>query len=200
MGEPSSLVTRASLLMQLQQAPADQAAWTEFVERYGLRIYGWCRRWGLQEADAQDVTQTVLLKLVRSMQTFVYDPSRKFRAWLKTVTQRAWQDWVSNRQPAPAGGEGSADDLLQSIEARDDLTARLEAAWEQELLDRALQRVRQRVQPQTWDAFRLTAFDGLSGAQVALRLGMPVISVYKAKSNVQKLLEGEVRNLEEGGV
>jgi RNA polymerase sigma-70 factor (ECF subfamily) len=36
----------------------------------------------LQESDAQDVAQAVLLELSRSMATFVYDPSRSFRGWL----------------------------------------------------------------------------------------------------------------------
>src|SRR5262245_31262762 len=58
-------VTSMTLLMRLQQSPADQSAWKEFVECYGHRIAGWCRQWGLQEADAQDVAQTVLLKLVQ---------------------------------------------------------------------------------------------------------------------------------------
>src|SRR4051794_25181714 len=64
--------TSASLLIRLQQAPADQDAWLEFLRRYGPRIHNWCRRWGLQEADAQDVTQNVLLKLTRAMQAFRY--------------------------------------------------------------------------------------------------------------------------------
>ena len=40
-----------------------------------------------------------------------------------------------------------------------------------------------------WRSFRATA----------ARLGMPVTSVYKAKSNVQKMLEAEVRELDGGG-
>jgi RNA polymerase sigma-70 factor (ECF subfamily) len=191
-------VTSTTLLVRLQQSPADQAAWAEFVGRYGRRIHGWCRQWGLQESDAQDVTQTVLLKLLHALQTFSYDPSQKFRSWLKTVTHHAWQDLVRSRRQVAAGGEPAADDPLQTLAARDDLAARLEAAYEQEMLDQALERVRARVQPQTWDAFHLTAFDGLSGADAAARLGMPVTSVYKAKSNVQKLLEAEVRDLEGG--
>jgi RNA polymerase sigma-70 factor (ECF subfamily) len=48
-----------------------------------------------------------------------------------------------------------------------------------------------RLAPLTWDAFRLTAFDGLPGAEVAARLGMAVTSVFKARSNVQKMFEAE---------
>jgi RNA polymerase sigma-70 factor (ECF subfamily) len=185
-------------LVRLQQTPADQAAWAEFVEHYGRRIQGWCLHWGLQDADAQDVTQTVLLKLLGAMQTFRYDPTQKFRAWIKTVTHHAWQDLVRGRRQVAAGGNPVPDDPLQTLESRDDLATRLEGAYEQELLEQALARVRPRVQPQTWDAFRLTAFDGLSAAEAAVRLGMPVTSVYKARSNVQKLLEAEVRYLEGG--
>ena len=80
--------TSASLLNRLRRDPNDQSAWNEFVNRYGPRIHAWCRHWNLQEADAQDVTQIVLLQLAAKMRTFVYDPSRSFRAWLKTQGNR----------------------------------------------------------------------------------------------------------------
>jgi RNA polymerase sigma-70 factor (ECF subfamily) len=194
----SDSVTSTSLLIRLRQTPLDQAAWSQFVQRYGRRVHNWCRRFGLQEADAEDVTQTVLLKLLLAMQTFRYDPALKFRAWLKTVTHHAWQDLIRSRRVVATGGQPAADDPLETLLARDDLAARLEAEYQQELVERALERVRPRVQPQTWDAFRLTAFDGLSGAEVASRLGMPVTSVYKARSNIQNLLEAEVQYLEGG--
>jgi RNA polymerase sigma-70 factor (ECF subfamily) len=180
----------------LQQSPSDQAAWAEFVERYGRRIQGWCCHWGLQDADSQDVAQTVLLKLLLAVQTFRYDPQQKFRAWLKTVTHHAWQDLIRGRRQIAAGGQRPIDDPLQSLAARHDLTAWIEGAFEQELLDAALVRIRPRVQPQTWEAFRLTTYEGLSGAETAARLGIAITSVYKAKSNIQKLLEAEVRYLE----
>src|SRR4051794_26507578 len=130
--------TSTSLLVRLQQAPADEAAWAEFVRRYGARIHGWGRRWGLQEADAQDISQDVLMKLVRAMQAFRYDPAQRFRGWLKTVTHNAWQDLARGRKVVAAGGESVADDPLQSLAARDDLAAGVEAAYEQELLEQAL--------------------------------------------------------------
>jgi RNA polymerase sigma factor (sigma-70 family) len=192
--ETTGSATSTSLLMRLREAPADQAAWDEFVRRYGGRIREWGRRWGLQDADAHDVTQDVLLKLVRSMQTFRYDPAQRFRGWLRTVAHNAWQDLARGRRPALA-----ADDRLHSLAARDELAVEVNAAYEQELLDRAMERVRPRVLPRTWEAFHLTALDGLPGAEVAARLGMAVTSVYKAKSNIQKLLEAEVQVLDGGG-
>src|SRR5205823_14226867 len=52
--------TRVTLLGRLRADPSDQRTWAEFVDHYGPRIVVWCRTWDLQDADAQDVTQTVL--------------------------------------------------------------------------------------------------------------------------------------------
>src|SRR5215212_5323488 len=112
--ETTDSATSTSLLVRLQGVPADQASWAEFVRRYGARIHGWGRRWGLQEADAQDVSQDVLVKLTRAMQAFRHDPARSFRGWLKTVVHHAWQDLTRGRRPVAAGGDPPADDPRSS--------------------------------------------------------------------------------------
>jgi RNA polymerase sigma-70 factor (ECF subfamily) len=194
----SSLQTRASLLLRLRQTPPDQEAWAEFVDRYGRRIHAWCQRWGLQEADAQDVTQTVLLQLASKLQTFSYDPTQRFRAWLKTVTQHAWSDFLAARRPGVKGsGDSGLQQLLDTVQARDDLTQRLQEAFDQELVEVATTRVRARVEERTWEAYRLAALEGLSGAETAARLGMQVGTVYKAKSKVQAMLQDVIGQLQE---
>jgi RNA polymerase sigma-70 factor (ECF subfamily) len=184
------------LLAHLRQHPNDQEAWGRFVQRYGRKIYGWARRWGLQEADAEDVTQNVLAKLVVAMATFAYDPGQSFRAWLKTVTHHAWYDFRQARRPDVGTGGSDALEGLHTVEARADLVQHLEQAYDQELLQAAMARVRLRVTPRTWEAFRLTALEGLSGAEVARRLQMQVAAVYMAKRNVQKKLREETGRLE----
>ena len=193
----SDSVTSATLLSRLHESPSDQAAWAEFDARYGSRIKRWCREWGLQEADCQDVAQTVLMKLLNAMQTFHYDPSQRFRGWLKTIAHHAWQDLVRSRRKLVEAGNVQSEEPLQSLAARDDLEQQLQAAYEQELVQCALARVRLRVQPMTWEAFRVTALDGMSGVEASAQLRMAVTSFYKAKSNVLRLLETEVRHLEQ---
>ncbi len=188
--------TSATLLARLRQVPADQAAWGQFTERYGLKIYRWCRQWNLKEADAQDVTQNVLLKLAAKMQGFVYDPAQSFRAWLKTVTRNAWSDYCDGRKRVAATGGSHAVEFLHTVEAREDLVNRLEEEFDRELLDEAIARVRQRVTPRTWRAFEMMARDGQSGAETAKALDMKVATVFVAKSKVQKLLQEEMRKLE----
>src|SRR5262245_28590094 len=167
--------TSATLLGRLRQAPGDQSAWAQFVQRYGPRIHAWCRGWKLQEADAQDVTQEVLVRLAQKMRTFAYDPARSFRGWLRTLAHHAWQDWVQQqRRPGAGSGDTEVRQMLESLEARADLVGRLDEEFDRELLEEAMARVRLRVEARTWEAFRLLAQEGLSGAEVAGRLGMKV--------------------------
>jgi RNA polymerase sigma-70 factor (ECF subfamily) len=189
--------TSATLLDRLKHDAADQAAWDEFVRRYGTLIYRWCRHWKLQEADAEDVTQTVLLKLAEKLRKFSYDPGRSFRAYLKTLAHYAWCDFLDGRKrPGAGSGDSSVREALYTVEARDDLVQHLKDEFDREILDEAMGRVRERVEPRTWEAFRLTALEALSGAAVAQRLGLKIATVYQARCKVQRMLQEEIARLE----
>jgi RNA polymerase sigma-70 factor (ECF subfamily) len=190
--------TRVSLLGRLAQpGEPDQAAWKEFVEHYGHKVYQWCQRWGLQAADADDVTQMVLLKLSVRMKDFSYNPSQSFRAWLKTVAYHTWLDFVESRKRIGAGQGGDAAlQQLESAEAREDLARRLEERFDQELLERAMDTVQQQVAPHNWQAFRLTALEGVAPEEAARQLGIKVARVYAARSQIQQRLREECRRLE----
>jgi RNA polymerase sigma-70 factor (ECF subfamily) len=189
--------TSATLLARLRNVPADQAAWARFTDGYGPRIYAWCYQWGLQRADAEDVTQNVLLRLAEKMRAFEYDASKSFRAWLKTVARHAWSDYLSGRKAAIAAGGSHALEALHSVEAREDLVRRLDDEFDRELLDEAMSRVRARVTPRTWNAFERTALGGQSGAEAAKALDMKVATVFVARSKVQKMIQQEMRGLED---
>ena len=191
--------THVTLLARLRQEPTDQAAWGVFVEHYGRHIYRWCRQWKLQDADAEDVTQDILIKLALKLRTFAYDPSRSFRGWLKTLAHHAWRDFVdSPRRAQAAAGDTQSREQLGTLEAREDLIQKLEEAFDHELLEAAKVRARLRVAPHTWEAFRLLALEGLPVAEVAATVQMQVAMVYVAKSKVQKMLKEEIRKLEVG--
>jgi RNA polymerase sigma factor (sigma-70 family) len=187
--------TDVTLLARLRHDPKDQAAWGDFVARYGPKILDWCRRWGLQQADAQDVTQDVLLKLNRLMVTFEYDPAGSFRAWLKTLAHHAWRDFVAQRRLAGTGNSKMVA-FLECPQAGADLSEDLQDEFRLEMLDRAIARVRPRVASRAWDAFRLTALEGWSGSAAGAHLEMKVAQVYLARSRVTKRIDEEVRRLE----
>jgi RNA polymerase sigma factor (sigma-70 family) len=193
MARTSDSKTSLSLMETLRQRPKDAEAWDRFVKRYRPKIYGWCRTWGLQEADSEDVAQDVISKLTQKMAHFRYDQSRSFRAWLKTITQHALSDLIASRSRA-VGSQSMP--MLETVEARADLERRIEEIFNRELLEIAVAKVRPRVAAATWEAFRLMAFDGRTGAEVAEQLGMPVASVFVAKHRVQKLLKQAIDELD----
>ena len=187
--DESSVRTSISLLEKLRDG--DPAAWKDAHRLYGPMILKWCREMRLQEADAQDLSQRVLLKLFRRMSEFHYDPTKSFRAYLKTLVHYAWCDLVEDWKKSPRGNSDQIDeaagaDLLEQFEKRYDL-------------DIAMTRIRTHVEPKTWEAFQLTAIDGLSGAEVSQRVGLSVASVYKARSRVQNLLKDALADLQRDG-
>jgi RNA polymerase sigma factor (sigma-70 family) len=169
------------------------------VDRYGPKIYAWGRACRLQDADAQDVTQAVLTKMALRMRRFAYDPSQSFRGWLRTLVQNACRDCLTDRRHTlGAEGAGGTDEAeaIRNLAAHDDLARRLEAEYDLELLEEAERRVRKRVAPHTWEAYRLTAIEGFSGAEAAARLGMKVAAIYVSHSHVTRQLKGEIQALE----
>jgi DNA-directed RNA polymerase specialized sigma24 family protein len=139
----------------------------------------------------------VLFKLSRSMATFVHDPARTFRGWLKTITRHAWRDLVAERKRVGVGsGDSRIGERFDNIQAGNDLIRHLEDEFERELFEQAIVLVRPRVAPRTWDAFRLTALEGCTGAAAAAQLEMKVAQVYVAKSEIKGMTRREVRRLE----
>jgi RNA polymerase sigma factor (sigma-70 family) len=196
MESDSPSATSASLLRRLSD-PQDREAWGTFVARYRDRIHAWCRRWGLQEADAEDMTQSLLLALPARMRNFAYDPARgSFRGWLKTVVRHAVGDFVQREARVRGVADPAA---LEQVAAVDDLLTRLREAFDLELFEEAMQRVRQRVRPVTWDAFRLTALENRPGKEAAALLGLQVAIVHVYRSRVQGLIRAEVQALEGDG-
>src|SRR5262245_46513302 len=95
--------TSWTLLRALRERPGDEGTWKVFAQRYGPAVFQWCRQWGLQESDADDVTQNVLLKLVEHLKVFEYDPAGSFRGWLRTVAYHAWAKFYAARQKQEVG-------------------------------------------------------------------------------------------------
>jgi RNA polymerase sigma-70 factor (ECF subfamily) len=199
MSDASDAQTSATLLGRLRDH-ADREAWVAFVERYGRQVYGWCRARGLHDADAEDITQEVLMALAGALRSMVYDRRQgKFRNYLRVVTRRAIGNFLAREGRSGRAGSARVQELLESVEAGEGLAARLEGEFDLELLEIAVGRVSQRVDARTMAAFRMTAVEGLGGDAVAEQLGMQVTAVYMARSRVQKMIREVIQELEGAG-
>jgi RNA polymerase sigma factor (sigma-70 family) len=64
----------------------DQQAWNALVERHSPLVWSICRRYRLSQADAEDVFQTVWMRLVDHLDSLC-DPAA-LCGWLSTTTRR----------------------------------------------------------------------------------------------------------------
>ena len=195
--QKSALATRPSLLLRIRDS-GDAEAWRTFVDIYGPVIFRYCRRRGLQDADAADVTQDVLAQVAQSIRSFEYRPERgRFRGWLGTVTHNKmlrFQERVARSVRGEGGDRQSHDNGALAEEGAD-------SEWTEwfnaEVLRIALERVRPNFEPETWRAFELVWIEDRSAADAASMLGRPVYTIYLAKSRVLSRLREEVLMLAE---
>ena len=187
--------TRESLLIAVCTRPFDADAWSRFVLLYGPLIVAWCRRYKLQDADSLDVAQEGLFQFLRQAERFEYDRSKRFRSYLRKITHVAWLNWVE-RQKSREVRNGDTPGGLDQIPARDELISLMEAEYDRELLALAMEHVKKRVEPHTWEVFRLLAIEGHSGKDAAERMGMRVGSAFAARHKVQTLLKQEILRLD----
>jgi RNA polymerase sigma-70 factor (ECF subfamily) len=190
--------TRASLLVRLRD-PRDNAAWREFVDLYAPLIYHYARRQGLQDADAVDLSQEVLLAVVGAVGRLEYDPQRgAFRSWLFTVVRRKLSNWRRGERIRPHGsGDGAQERLLEQASECPPSEAEWQAEWQDRLYAWACDQIRRDVSETTWQAFWSTAIDGRPGNQVAGELGLSIAAVYRARSRVLARLKELLRSAEE---
>ena len=71
--------------------------------------------------------------------------------------------------------------------------------WRQALLAAALERVKQRVSPDTFQIFDLYALREMAAREVAKLLGTNIARVYLAQHRVKSMLAKEIRELELAG-
>ena len=191
-----SPVTRASLLVRLRDGE-DAEAWQEFVHLYAPVLYGFARKRGLQDADAADLMQDVLRSVSRNVHRLEYDPNRgTFSGWLFTITRNKVMSFFESRsRRVQASGDTGVHQRLEQ-HADEDLSADWESDYQRVLTAQAMERVKSEFRANTWDAFVLTAVEGLPPAEVSERVKMSVGAIYVAKSRVIARLRQEIEKMQ----
>ncbi len=181
--------THASLLARLGQSlnSGSDAAWSEFVDRYGELIRGFCRNRGVVGPDCDDIVQDVLLSLAKAMPGFKYDPAKgKFRSYLKTVTLHAI--FRKSGQKGSAQALSEVDALTHAAASDEAVDATWEQEWRRYHLRRAMQTIDAEFSSRDRAAFTRYAVAGEDGAVVAKDLGISMDALYQIKTRVTRRL------------
>jgi len=190
--------TRPSLLVRLKDC-TDQAAWYEFTEIYQPVIYRLARRRGMQHADAEDLTQLVLMAVSKAVERWEHDPQRaRFRTWLHRVAHNAILNALTRGKPDRGSGDTGLLALLdKQPDERGPDSDLLRLEFRREAFRWAAHHIRDEFRPATWDAFWLSAVEGRSVQEVARQLGKTPGSIYAARSRVIRRIRERVAELDE---
>jgi RNA polymerase sigma-70 factor (ECF subfamily) len=188
--------TRPSLLLRAQTGEAD--AWQYLTDLYRPLIIGWLNRQGVPAVDLEDLSQDVLLSVVKHLPAFEHSGHRgAFRSWLRAIvcsrTTDYWRALGASTQAS--GGSGATAALQQIADPDSDLNRQWDQEHDRYVLGCLLDAVEEEFEPATLTAFRRLALDGAGGAEVAEELGMSVAAVYGAKSRVLHRIRQEAEGL-----
>jgi RNA polymerase sigma-70 factor (ECF subfamily) len=183
--------TSVSLLRRLRK-PNQDAAWQRFVDLYAPLIFFWGRGQGLSATDSADLVQEVMAILVVKLPQFEYDPKRRFRGWLRTVTINKAKDLHRQNTARPSSGH---DEAIQSVTVANNVNLFDEAEYRNFLANRALELMKAEFRDQSWQACWKHVVEGTKAAEVARELGISVNMVYLAKSRVLTRLREELDGL-----
>jgi RNA polymerase sigma-70 factor (ECF subfamily) len=187
--------TSQSLLVRAQTG--EETAWKDLTGLYRPLIIGWLNHQCVPAGDLEDLTQEVLLSVVKHLPAFEHSGRRgAFRAWLRTIVcSRTVDYWRGIAAGTPGEGGSSAVVALQQLA---DPESGLNRQWDEQhdryVLNCLLDVVQEEFEPATLQAFRRLALEGASGAEAAQESGLSVAAVYVAKSRVLQ----RIRQLAEG--
>lgn len=191
------LTTRHSLVLRIREMD-DHSAWAQFIDVYGPFVYRFARRRGLQDADAADLTQTVLIEVARCIERFDYQPkSGRFRNWLMVIARSKLSDLMGKQARSIATGDSANIRVL----AQQPSLVSMEEDWlrqyQEHMFHLAADRVRHEVEDATWQAFWKTAVENRSPGEVATELGLKVGTVYVAKSRVLNRIRDRIAEVDD---
>ncbi len=175
----------------------DDAGWKAFFERYASSIRKHACSSGLSEAEAEDVLQETMVKVVRYLPDFEYDRTIcKFRTWLnQIVNQRIFE--TLNRRRKTMFPEEVVEELRQrlhpqAVSAEDPVR---QAEADTRLLEACLARVRSRAKPKHWQLFESHAIHGKTASETAKLHGTTAANVWIVRHRLLKALRAEWKDL-----
>jgi len=178
--------TRPTLLSRVRDS-SNAPAWFEFERLYGPLIVRYARRAGLQQSDAEDVRQLVMMNLSRRLRSFSYEPGRgRFRDYVGQAVRNAIHRELSRpgRAPRPLSAEEAEDLLSGDLDERDEAW---ETEWMQHHLRLALGSLRRTFEPTSMTIFE-DLLAGADVASVAAEHETTAEAVHKVKQRVRKRL------------
>ncbi len=179
--------TSTSLIVRLKSKDRDEDAWKRLQNLYGRLVLDWCKRRNVPKNDRIDVMQDIFVAVTRGMPNFQWGgPGQTFRGWLKAIAHTKIADKYNDNKNLPQlFSDTHLEDLLAGLAVSGVEETEEEAETDRvQLLRQAMKIIRNDFQPQTWEAFELTALKNMDSTEVAAKLGTTAANVRRAKKRI----------------
>jgi len=172
--------THKTLLERVRSG--EEIAWTEFYARYAPVIRFAGSLYHFNAFECEDLVQNVMLKFFDAQKKFVYrEHQTRFRSWFATVIRSQAVEYIRK------AGRGRENPLPDDM-ADDPFARKFLEEWRKVVFQEALDELRLRVDPVTFQAFELYGLQDRSAEEVAKALDLPRDQLYVAKSRCLKIL------------
>ena len=159
-------------------ASGDEISWDEFYLKYAPIVKALAQFKGLNAADADDVCQQVMMQFFKQSKTFKFDPDiARFRTYFGRIVNAKIINYFRRKE----NKEVLVDDVMPDIPVDPEIEAIYMSEWRKTLLIEAQQKLKERVAPETYQAYELYAVQGRPVEKVAAYLDCSVNQVYQAK-------------------
>lgn len=194
--------TSLSLLQRLRQS-SESEEWNRLADLYAPLIRVWLRRYEVQDSDANDLVQEVLLAVSQDLGNFEHiGQPGAFRGWLKAILiNRLRKFWRARDRHPEARGDSDIDARIAQL---DDPASEMSQIWNREhdqyVLRQLLTLAEPHFEPNTWKAFCRVALEGATPDAVAQEIGISRNAVIVAKCRVLSRLRQESEGLIESSL
>ena len=175
----------------------EEPAWETLISKYERLIFSTCRRYGLQQAEAEDIFGRVCLTLLQHLEKL--NDRARLASWLITITSR--ECWhlrkVANLTMQPARlDDDSQKNVIEEVEDEallpEDALLQLE---QQQQVRESFNELPERCRKLLWHLF----YDPTQPpyTQIAATLGMPVASIGPNRTRCLEKLRIRLKKLQE---
>ena len=156
-------------------ASGDEISWDEFYLKYAPIVKALAKFKGLDANAADDVCQQVMMQFFKQSKTFKFDPNiAKFRTYFGRIVNAKIANYYRKR------GEVSSDEP-EEIPVDSEEGNLFMNEWRKTVIKEAEQVLKQRVAPETFQAYELYAIQNRPVKKVAEYLDCSENQVYQAK-------------------
>lgn len=197
MTEENQYQTRVTLLAKLKKTE-NHEAWLEFETIYRPFILSLILRMGINNDDAEDISQAVLTKVWQKIEDFEYNQNKgKFHNWLAAMTRNTVKDFFRTKKNFITGRDSvEYQEQYVSIEEQvlPDIENLAREEWVLHITNLAWDNIKDDIYETKRDVFKLVSAE-VPTKEIASKLGISEASVRVYKAEVFEKMRAEITRL-----